>query len=71
MSYTLQSKPNKTMDQMNPNRQKAIKALLDPKNKCLADVAEATGLHVNTLIKYCSEEDFLKIVTDAKKAING
>jgi len=59
MSYTLQSQPNKRMDQMNLNRQKAIRAY----------VAEATGLHVNTLIKYCSEEDFLKIVTDAKKAL--
>jgi len=59
----------KKLSEMSRERKVAIRALLDPKNETIQDVAEVTGVHANTVIKYTSEDNFMKILLDAKKAL--
>ena len=50
------------------NEKKVIKAILDPANECVNDVAIATKLKPETVFRYLGDPDFIKIVQDAKKA---
>jgi len=62
--------PRKELKDFSLNKRKAILAILDPNNISVGDVAEAAGLKVNTIIKYCGQEDFIRIITDAKRALD-
>ena len=63
----------KTFRELSANQRRAIKLILedDPEVTCFADVAERLGLHQNTVLKYISEPDFMRILEDAKKVQDG
>ena len=60
----------KTFREISRERKKAIRAILDPENVSVGHVAEAAGVHANTIIRYTQEEDFMRILLDAKKALD-
>jgi len=61
-------KEEKEFRELSPNRRRAITACLAPDVTCLNDVAEKLNLHVNTLIKFTGEADWMQILQDAKAA---
>ena len=54
---------------MSFNRVKVIKAILDPRNISIGQVADVAGVQVETVLKYCGEEEFIKFVRDTKETI--
>jgi len=61
----------KDYQDLSKNQKRAIRVMLDdPEAKCIADVAEKTGLHFNTILKYVSNPDFLRILQSAKRAMD-
>jgi len=63
-------KKQKEFRELSVNRRKAIVAFLDPDVTCIADIAEKTTLQVNTLIKFTGEADFMRILQNAKRALD-
>ena len=62
----------KTFRELSANQRRAIKLILDDDEiTCLADVAVKLGLHQDTVLKYISEPDFMRILEDAKKVQDG
>jgi len=58
----------KTFDDLNWNRKKVVKAIMDPANESVNDVALATKLKPETILRYLGDDWFIKIIQDAKKA---
>jgi len=52
------------------NRKRAIKVFLDDDVTCIADAAEKLDLHFNTVMKFVSDPDFLRILQSAKQALD-
>ena len=52
------------------NQRKAVQAFLDPENDSLRKVGSACNLSIPTLVKYCSDPDFMEVISAVKTVIN-
>ena len=61
----------KKYENLSKNQKRAIRVMLDdPTVTCLSDVADKLDLHFNTIVKYVSDPDFLRILQSAKRAMD-
>jgi len=55
---------------LNRDQKTAIRAFVQEENKTLSDVAAAAQLKEITILKYCSDKNFLSVLSTVREVFN-